>query len=164
MSPWSQKASPFLHSSVLISFGRKTRCGWQIISEKGSGNCLFCSVPVLPTDGPSECWKCSGPPHTPSACEWWALPAFFLLSISNFQKNCLDLYLFFFFFNIKLNHIYGEVLSHLFYSPLIIYIFFGIEKILKMLVQAGMNGCQQFFQTCEKIYFLPENYTYGLEW
>lgn len=50
---------------------------------------------VLLTDGHSEYWKCSGPPYTPSACEWWALPAFFLLSISKFKKNHLDLYLFF---------------------------------------------------------------------
>lgn len=94
-SPQSHKASLFLHSSVLISFGRKTRCGWQIITEKGFGNCPFCSVTVLLTDGHSEYWKCSGPPYTPSACEWWALPAFFLLSISKFKKNHLDLYLFF---------------------------------------------------------------------
>ena len=87
--------------------------------------------------------------------------SYYLLAIF---KRIAWIFTSFFFFNIKQNHIYGEVLSHLFYSPLIIYIFFGIEKILKMLVQAGMNGCQQFFQTCEKIYFLPENYTYGLEW
>lgn len=32
-------------------------------------------------------------------------------------------------------------------TPPSLYIF-GIKKILKMLVQAGMNGCQQFLQTC----------------
>lgn len=88
-SPCSHKASLFLHSSILISFGRDTRCGWQMISEKGFGNCPFCSVTVLLADGRSECWECSGPAHTPSACEWWTLPGFFLLSISKLKKESL---------------------------------------------------------------------------
>lgn len=94
-SPCSHKASLFLHSSVLIFFARRTRCGWQILSERGSGNCSFCSATMLLTDGHREYWKCPGPPHPPSAHEWGALPAFFLWSISKFKKKHLDLNIFF---------------------------------------------------------------------
>lgn len=44
---WTHKASLFLHSSVLIYFGSRTGCGWQIISEMGFGNCSYCSATVL---------------------------------------------------------------------------------------------------------------------
>lgn len=91
--PFPRRTSCFhqLHFINLISAGSRAGCAWQILSEKGSGNCSFCSVPVLVTDGHTECLKCSGPLHDPEAYEQQTLPAF-LLSIN---LKCLLELLFF---------------------------------------------------------------------
>lgn len=75
---------------------------------------------------------------------WVLSTASFLFSISEFKKNCLALYIF--FEPTTKSRLWLGSLPPLPYPAH--YIFHGIKKILKMLVQAGMNGCQQFLQTC----------------
>lgn len=59
------------------------------------------------------------------------------------------------------NHVYGQVLSHPFYSPLIIYF---LDKENSQDVSAGWHEWMPtVLADLLKISFLLENYTYGLE-
>lgn len=139
-SPWSHKAICFcisqfwfllaggrdvvdrlyLKRALVIARSARWLCSWQM--------------------GP-EYWECSGPPHTPSAASA-PLPALYYL-LANLKRSAWH---FISFLNLQLITFMARFFPTPF-TPSSLYIF-GIKKILKMLVQAGMNGCQQFLQTC----------------
>lgn len=112
----------YLKGTLVIARSVRRLCGWQM----GTGNVESAWTPTY------------------SSRLWVATPASISFSIRKFQKNYLAPSIS--FEPVTKSRLWLGSLPPPLLPPH--YIVFGMKRSLKMLVQAGMNGCQQFLQTC----------------